>query len=207
MQLHAKRVAATDSTPVDSSRRASSRAARNAVVVIVCAFVASTLGAIILVPAAHADPVYCGPSAFIQQIQVADWGNGDFQIVVTPNDVAREWAAAGSHVDQRAAVVDEWHAIQACVRGLYGDLADSVWQQLDCHQRLSWAWLPFKGWLTGSTYDLESWRPKLSIANLATELATECLNRLGVDENSQVTSPYRPDEGVTDLQRAYSNFA
>lgn len=156
--------------------------------------------------AAHADPVYCGPSKFIEQIQVADWGGGRFQIIVTPNGEARNYAAWA--LDQRAAVVDEWHAVQACVRGLYGSLADSIWQQLDCHQRMSWAWNPKRrDWFTGPTYDLESWRPPLSDANLVSELRTKCLNTLGVDENSQPINPYRPDDGVTDLQHAWDDIA
>ncbi|WP_051807559.1 hypothetical protein [Actinoplanes subtropicus] len=156
--------------------------------------------------AAHADPIYCGPSKFIDKIEVADWGNGRFQIVVTPNGEARNYAAWA--LDQRAAVVDEWHAIQACVRGLYGGLADSIWQQLDCHQRMSWAWDPRRrDWLTGPTYDLESWRPPLSGANLVSELRTDCLNKLGVDENSRVVDPHRPDDGETDLQNAWADIA
>jgi hypothetical protein len=156
--------------------------------------------------AAHANPVYCGPSKFIEKIEVADWGSDRFQIVVTPNGAARNYAAWA--LDQRAAVVDEWHAVQACVRDLYGRRADSIWQQLDCHQRMSWAWDLRRGdWFTGPTYDLESWRPPLSGANLVSELRTECLNTLGIDENSQVVDPYRPDDGVTDLEHAWDNIA
>jgi hypothetical protein len=178
---------------------------RAAVLGFSCAL-ATIAGTLAVPAAAHADPVYCGPSKFIEKIEVADWGNGRFQILVTPNGDARSYAAWA--LDQRAAVVEEWHAVQACVRGLYGDLADSIWQQLDCHQRMSWAWDPKRGdWYTGATYDLESWRPPLSGANLVSELRTKCLNTLGIDENSQVVDPHRPDDGVTDLEHAWDTIA
>ncbi|MFG1922345.1 hypothetical protein [Cryptosporangium sp. NPDC048952] len=172
---------------------------------------ATSAGAVLGPSTAHADLLYCGSSKYIEKIEVANWGNGRFQILVTPNSAARIRAGQTSTdpIRSREVVVDEWHAVQACVRGLYGSLADSIWQQLDCHQRMSWVWHPLRrDWLTGPTYDLESWRPALTGPNVAVQEArTRCLNTLGVDENSKVTSPYRPDAGQFDLLHAWGNFA
>ncbi len=149
---------------------------------------------------------YCGSSKYVDQIEVAHDGQGNFVVKLYPNSEAR-WASAGA-LERRDAVVEQWHAVQACVPGLYGDLADSIWQQLNCHQRLA-AWIdPRTGtWATGDSYDLESWRPPLSWDVLALEAAKRCGNALGVDPSTTFSSPLRPDLGDTDLEHAYDAIA
>lgn len=152
--------------------------------------------------------LYCGPSKFVEKIEVARWGDGQFQIVLTPTNEARAHAAFA--LNPRDAVVEQWHAIQGCVSGLYGDLADTIWDQLECHQLNSWLILPNEGgiWLTGDTYDLESWRPTFPRWVGGQDLiVTKCLNLLGTDPDGPFGSPFRPDAGQTDLYRAYSNIA
>jgi hypothetical protein len=160
-----------------------------------------------LAPSASAAP-YCGSSKFVEKIEVAQWDDGQFQIVLTPTNEAR-WHAAFA-LNPRDAVVEQWHAIQGCVPGLYGALADTIWDQLECHQLNSAIiWKKEGGWwLTGSTYDLESWRPTLPRWVPGGALIfTECLNRLGVDPAGPFGSPIRPDAGQTDLFRAMANIA
>lgn len=191
---------------------------RRAAVLAVSVIIASAVGTVVFAAGAQADAIYCGESNYIQEIKKADWvidGKPAFQIIIYPKIEARVHAGLGVATrmpNERPVVVDEWHAIQACIRGLYDGLADSIWQQLECHQKLSWAWNPARNnwqgdWATGPTYDLESWRPPIPFANIATEAATNCLNWLGEREDSQVVNPFRPDTGQTDLQHAYDNIA
>jgi len=148
----------------------------------------------------------CGSSQFVEQIEVSRNSTGDFIIHVHPTDAAR-WDSALA-LDPRGAVVEQWHAVQACVPDLYGDLADRIWQQLDCHQRLAWAVDPRTGdWATGPTYDLESWRPKLDPAWFPSEVLSKCGGYLGMDPAAPVLNPIRPDAGVTDLEHAYDAYA
>jgi hypothetical protein len=168
-------------------------------------FAASIIGNIISAPDASAWTPYCGPSKFIEQIEVAKDGAGNFKIIVYPTPGAREYSAFA--LNQRDAVVEEWHAIQACVSGLYGPLADSIWQQLECHQVLAWAWAPPNGWLTGPTYDLESWRPPLDKPTFGSYLASKSGGYLGKDPGTQLINPFRPDAGQTDLEHALDNIA
>ncbi|GAA4301201.1 hypothetical protein GCM10023178_06710 [Actinomadura luteofluorescens] len=146
-----------------------------------------------LAPTANAEPS-CGSGKFVEKIEVVEWGDGQFQIVLTPTTEARKDAAFS--MTPRNAVVEQWHAIQGCVPGLYGDLADTIWDQLECHQLNSWLALPNEGdiWLTGATYDLESWRPTLPRwVNGQDLIVTKCLNMLGRDPAPRVSSPFRPD--------------
>ncbi len=57
------------------------------------------------------------------------------------------------------------------VPGLYGDLADSIYQQLQCHQMV-----PHEA-ATGAAYDLETWREKLPGPNPVSYGLTRCLNQ------------------------------
>ncbi|MFI6567031.1 hypothetical protein [Streptomyces sp. NPDC050534] len=173
------------------------------------ALAAAALGLMGLAPSAQAAPApYCGPSKYVEKIEVASWGDGQFQIVLTPTQGAR-WNAAFSPTP-RDAVVEQWHAIQACVPGLYGGLADTIWDQLECHQLNSWIALPREGskWITGDTYDLESWRPVLPRQVPGQDLiVTHCLNSMGVDPAGPFNSPIRPDAGQVDLEQATRNIA
>ncbi|HWS34920.1 MAG TPA: hypothetical protein VN408_19545 [Actinoplanes sp.] len=156
---------------------------------------------------ANAAP-YCGPSRFIESIETVKWADDQFQIIVTPTAEARRHAAFAAN--PRDAVVEQWHAVQRCVPGLYGELADTVWDQLECHQLNSWIPLPREGsdWATGETYDLESWRPTLPRwVNGQDLIVTECLNRLGVDPAGPYGDGIRPDAGQTDLREAWAHIA
>jgi hypothetical protein len=151
-------------------------------------------------------PNCSGDGTYLSEIRVKKDGAGNVIIMATPTEKAR--LHSGTSLSQRDVVVKEWHAIQACVSGLYGDLADSIWQQLECHQRLAWAVDPrTRDWATGPTYDLESWRPKLANDNIVNKVASKCGGYLGFDLHAEYSNPYRPDAGATDLEHAYDNIA
>ncbi|MFD8103211.1 hypothetical protein ACFV24_27110 [Nocardia fluminea] len=109
--------------------------------------------------------VNCGGSnPYIARIDTEPWPHpGDFQINVTPKPAARD------NPGNRDVVVSMWHQVQSCVPGLYDRKADSVWQQLECHQMLSW----FGG---GELWELESWVPPLKEPNFGSYTSSECLN-------------------------------
>jgi hypothetical protein len=154
----------------------------------------------------------CGTnSPWIDQIQVEDFGNGNVDVHLYPSGNAR-WASylnwrGQLPFDHRSIIVEEWHAIQNCVAGLYGERADSVWQQLECHQKLAFAGVPGTDiWATGPDYGLETWRPALpkdwwNEASETGEWVNQCGNELGIDN---VQSLY--EEGAPDLQHALDNW-
>lgn len=119
---------------------------------------------------------------------------------MTPASKAR-WAAVKG--DLHGATVTMWHAIQGCVPGLYHGLADSIWQQLDCHQ---WGALIKNrdgSYATGDTYGLESWRIPLAGPGVGEYWRTECLNLINKDgEGSGVNFP-----GSLDLPPIPDNLA
>ncbi len=139
--------------------------------------------------------LYCGPSTYIDYIEVEPWADDHFKIVVQPSTASRV------ALDPAAATVEMWHAIQACVPGLYGFRADTIWDQLECHQWL--ALVPsrkaFPEWASGSTYDLETWRPLLRPATYSSWQDSSCGNRLSTDPAGPFGDPYRPDAGQLDL--------
>lgn len=152
-----------------------------------------------LVPAstAHAEIGYdlgrwCGNSADVIQIQVMEWPDGRFKIMLTPTYESR------FSFDYDATTVSMWHAIQGCVPGLYDELADSIWDQLYCHQRGALVKNSVEDYATGDTYDLESWRkPGAAVQN-------RCGNALDTDQDpSGEGQLFRPDgrdrPGYTDL--------
>ncbi|MEU8112728.1 hypothetical protein [Micromonospora sp. NPDC048947] len=175
------------------------------VIAVVTAMVLATFGLVaVAMPANAAAP--CGAGKFVEKIERVPWDDDQFQIVLTPTSEAR-WHAAFA-LDPRDAVVEQWHAIQRCVPGLYGALADTIWDQLECHQLNSWIIFPKEdgNWLTGSTYELESWRPTVARwVNGQDLIVTECLNLLGADPAGPFGSPFRP--GAVDLHGAWSNIA
>jgi len=155
--------------------------------------VAAALGAVATVaaaPSASATVLYCGSSEYVTSIRVQDFADGNFKVIVTPTSSAR------TALDPHAATVDEWHAIQSCIPGLYGSLADSIWDQLECHQGL--ALVPGEhGWATGPTYDLETWHGTFSEGDW---LSTHCGNQLGIEPEGPFGTPHDPSAGQSDLQ-------
>lgn len=136
---------------------------------------------------------YCGESEFIHEIRVQDWDNGEQKISITPRGDSR------LAVDASAATIGMWHAVQNCVSGLYGPRADSVYDQLECHQHLAAAWFA-----TGETYGLETWRPTFEPAAW---FVSHCGNKLGPDPAGPFGGYYRPDAGATDLQGTFDSIA
>lgn len=145
--------------------------------------------AVATAPSASADALYCGPSENVTSVQVQDYAEGHFKVILSPTDGSR------FALDSRAATVTAWHAVQRCVPGLYGELADSMWAQLECHQQF--ALTPGKdGWATGPTYDLESWHGLFSQQDY---FPTRCGNELGVQPAGPLDEPHDPSTGWTDL--------
>lgn len=144
-------------------------------------------------PSAAAWVPYCGESQFVHEIQVEDWADGHQKISVTPKGHSRV------AVDANGATIAMWHAVQDCVAGLYGGRADTIYDQLECHQHFGAAWFA-----TGDTYDLETWRPTFGPSEW---VSSHCGNELGTDPAGPVRGHYRPDAGVTDLEGAFDSVA
>ena len=187
-----------------SNQVLASRPARSIAIAAVTLLTGTTLGAIMAPSSAQAWTPRCsGTSEYVAQVEVKRSDTGSFAVVLTPTQAARDHSAWV--IDQRPVVVEQWHAIQDCVADLEGDIADSIWQQLECHQ--IYAWIPDShgGYATGSTFDLETNRPKLENPNVATYTLAKCGGYLG--KNLEWSEPRRPDDGVLDLEGAWSNIA
>lgn len=108
---------------------------------------------------AHANA--CGPTSLVDGIAVERWPDrAGMKIVVSPS------------VDGRVApwgTNEVWRAIQACVPGLTGEVADSIYWQLDCHvlgasigsgsDGVSKGAINGPEFATGQSWDLETWQP------------------------------------------------
>lgn len=132
----------------------------------------------------------CSGSVWVQGLQVEPFPGGNFKIIVTPTPELRD----PIHSVDRDITVDIWHDIQSCVPGLYGGLADSIWQQLQCHQEFAVA-----SFATGPTFDFESWHPALPNPGVGTYVSSHCLNKLGTDPGTPTGDPMTPGEGYLDL--------
>jgi hypothetical protein len=121
-------------------------------------------------PAEASTSVDCGYSSmWADSLNVVYEDDGSFKISLAPTAATR---AMGPSDAGDAAITNElWHAVQACVPGLYGSLADSVYQQLQCHVWFGPAWFA-----TGPTYDFESYHLALANPGLADYVASHCLN-------------------------------
>jgi hypothetical protein len=156
-------------------------------------FIAGTTLAIPLAAPAHAAPVYCGGSEYIEQIEVEPWAEGHQKIKVYPTGAARH------DINPRHVTNNMWHAVQKCVRGLHGDRADRIYDQLECHQHLAmlkhYRGDQYGGYYTGPTYDLETWHEPFS-SNHVTWASVECGNKMTDDpepEGGPLGPPRRPD--------------
>ena len=136
---------------------------------------------------------YCGPSEYLEGIEVEPWAEVQFKIVVYPT------AASRTNLDPWHVTEQMWYAIQDCVSDLYGPLADSIWDQLECHQHLALCKLA-----TGPTYDLESWHGTFGVEDW---IDSHCGNHLGTEPDGPLGPPIAPDTGQSDLYEAYNNIA
>ncbi len=143
--------------------------------------------------AARADGApYCGASQYVAEITVEKWSNGDFRVSLWPT-------AEGRHASDRDAATNVmWQAIRRCLTpsagfsGLDGPVGASLQDQLRCHESL--ALVPAlgggKGYATGDTFDIESWRPTAGPTHW---FSTKCGNTLGTDPTGPPVRTYRPD--------------
>ncbi|CAO5186047.1 exported hypothetical protein [Frankia sp. AiPs1] len=138
-------------------------------------------------PAGGATPPYCGAGRDVEEIVVEQWSTGVFRISLRPSADSRK-------APRDATTRTLWSAIQGCVGDLGGARrADSLHEQLACHQALAQVRSRGGGYATGDTYDLESWRPPMDPNTFATWITTRCGNTLGTDPSGPPTRVYRPD--------------
>jgi hypothetical protein len=140
---------------------------------------------------AQADTVAtnCDGNAYVSLVEVQDFTEGQFEIKATPTSNTR-YAAWGGGTDELEAMNEIWHAVQACVPGLYGSLADSIYQQIECHV-VGTIGGPLN--FGGDTFDFESWRGTTDPAN---EIPSEC--NWGGWPYAPVGEPYRTDRPAND---------
>lgn len=117
----------------------------------------------------------CAANQWVDGVAIERWPDGNFKIVLTPSVDGFTYGHAGMD--------SIWHLIQACVPGLYGSLADSIWSQLNCHTWFSALpdWRKYEsggGFASGPSWDLESWHPNFSHLQY---LTSHCGNTLGGD--------------------------
>jgi hypothetical protein len=126
----------------------------------------------------------CDGNAYAAEVKVQDFTDGQFEIKVTPTSNTRysAWTSGSYMLD---AMNEIWHAVQACVSGLEGNLADSIYQQIECHVIGTISGPLHAG---GDTFDFESWRGTTDPSNY---IPTQC--NWGGWAYEPVGEPYRPD--------------
>ncbi|WP_251737012.1 DUF2599 domain-containing protein [Frankia sp. R82] len=140
--------------------------------------------------AARGGRPYCGASQDVEEIVVEQWSSGAFRVSLRPTDASRQ-------APRTATTQVLWSAIGACVPGVTAAAsAESLHEQLACHQALAQIRSGDGDYATGDTYDLESWRPRMTPNSFATWISTRCGNTLGTDPTGGPARVYRPD-GVT----------
>ncbi len=127
----------------------------------------------------------CDGNAYVAEVQVQDFTDGQFEIKVTPTSNTRYSSYVGGGTYELEAMHEIWHAVQACVSGLYGNLADSIYQQIECHVLGTISGPLHAG---GPTFDFESWRGTTDTSNY---IPTKC--NWGGWPYEKVGDPYRPD--------------
>lgn len=132
---------------------------------------------VVVAPWANADDIHkiegCGESSpLIHSIEVVSDQTVGEKIVVTPTNLARAMYGIGPQQDPVTWAM--WHTVQGCVSGLYGHVADTVYQQLECHRM--YGLVPANGIGTGPTYDLEVSQPALVDPNPYSYVRSHCLN-------------------------------
>ncbi|MDT0264104.1 hypothetical protein [Jatrophihabitans lederbergiae] len=138
---------------------------------------------------AQADTVAtnCDGNAYVSLVEVQDFTDGQFEIKTWPTSNTRYAAWGGYELD---AMNEIWHAVQACVPGLYGSLADGIYQQIECHV-VGTIGGPLD--FGGDTFDFESWRGTTDPSN---EIPTEC--NWGGWPYTPIGEPYRTDRPAND---------
>ncbi|WP_018500281.1 DUF2599 domain-containing protein [Parafrankia discariae] len=141
---------------------------------------------------------YCGSSRYVEEITLQRWAGGDFRISVWPTEDAR-------HADDRdGASAEIWQAVQGCVGAVDPAVAESLQDQLRCHESL--ALVPGRGgeeYATGDSFDVESWRPTPGRRRW---ISTRCGNTLGTDPTSAPLPAERPD-GIPPQHRTSGEHA
>ena len=117
----------------------------------------------------------CTSNQWVDGLAVERWPDGHFKVVISPSVDGFTYGHAGMD--------SIWHLVQACVPGLYGSLADSIWSQLNCHTWFSALpeWRRYEsgsGFASGPSWDLESWHPNFHFTKYVT---SHCGNELGGD--------------------------
>lgn len=110
---------------------------------------------------------------YVSNIAVGDDGIYGTRISVTPTDAARLGGGPGSPLTDLI-----WPEIQSCVPNLYGSVADSIFQQLQCHVLFSEApapELPLR-YASGNTWDFDTAFVPLSSPNPVSYYSSKCLN-------------------------------
>lgn len=137
------------------------RVARLAITTV--AAIATGVGSLVAAAPAHAAPTLpteslppCAADNYIFGVATKTWANGEFKISLFPTYKAR--GNPGQFLGPRGVTNEIWHLTQACIPGLYGALADSIYKQIECHVQGGWA-VTDGEYKTGSTWDLESWHP------------------------------------------------
>ena len=132
----------------------------------------------------------CGyADQYVSSLTTEHLDDGSFKIHTTPTQAARDNGPTDWMWGWNDITVDMWHAAQSCTPGLYGSLADSIWQQLQCH-----VWGGPAEFATGPTYDLESWHHPLLSPGWQGYLNTHCLNRDDVDTGGNARYWDVPDD-------------
>lgn len=83
----------------------------------------------------------------VMHVWTEQYGGDHLSIRVIPTNTARFWA-------DRTVMNEIWQAVQQCVGGLYGNTADGVYEQIECHVAGAGLW-PTLG---GYSWDFETWR-------------------------------------------------
>ncbi|MCF6733629.1 hypothetical protein [Blastococcus sp. KM273129] len=122
---------------------------------------------------------------FIASLTTYYYADGSFKISVEPTQYARDNGWTDYANRSRAMTNAIWHATQSCVPGLYNALADSIYQQIECH--VWFGGLPnnnLRGYRTGDTWDFESTHLPLVNPGLRSYVDTACLSEDGVTEGN-----------------------
>lgn len=158
---------------------------RSRIATILIPFVLAVAGSVFLTPPAQAWSPNCSGNQWVSEVYVTPFGGAanQFEISTVPTEKLR--GAFWSLNSSDSVSNDIWHAVQNCVPGLYGSLADGIYQQIQCHVLGTASGSLHAG---GDTFDFESWRPP---TGWDVALYSQC--NWGGWPYGVTGSPYRPD--------------